>query len=181
MSKHSAHLQGKARDLRGQEGGSAELRVRCLNVSTESMQHMNKTDPQNKLEAKFSLIYDAAVAWTEGNVSPAAFEDEALRDPRYREIMTRSKITVVEAIAQDEAFAEADLADGRTLEVHVEHARGTTERPMGDEDLKQKFEAGLEIGGFGNASALADLIMTSDDAPVGRMLDILEPGGKAVA
>ncbi len=145
------------------------------------MQLMHNTDPQNELEVKFSLIYDAAVAWTEGNVSPAAFEDEAVRDPRYRAIMARSQITVVEQIAQHEAFAEADLADGRTLQVHVEHARGTTEHPMSDEDLKQKFEAGLEIGGFGNAGAPADLIMTSGDAPIGRILDFLEPGGKAVA
>lgn len=169
------------RDLRAMAGEGAELRALRLRVSPESMQLMNKTNPQNELEAKFSLIYDAAVAWTEGNVSPAAFEDEAVHDPRYRAIMDLSTITVVESVAQHEAFAEADLADGRTLEIHVEHARGTTERPMSDEDLLQKFEAGLDIGGFRNANALADLIMTADAVPVGRILDFLELSETAAA
>ena len=163
------------RDLREKAGASAELRALRLSVSPESMQLMNKTDPQNELEAKFSLIYDAAVAWIEGNVSPAAFEDEAVRDPRYRQVMDRTTISVVETIAQNEAVAEAELADGRTLDLRVEHARGTTERPMSDDDLKQKFAAGLDIGGVGNADALADLIMTAETEPVGRILDSLVP------
>lgn len=169
------------RDLRASAGAGAELCALRLRVSPESMQLMNKMNPQNELEAKFSLIYDAAVAWTEGNVSPAAFEDEAIRDPRYRGIMELSTITVDEAVAQHEAFAAADLADGRKLEVHVGHARGTTERPMSDDDLRQKFQAGLEIGGFGNAEALADLIMTADTVPVGRILDHLASAAKAAA
>jgi 2-methylcitrate dehydratase PrpD len=169
------------RDLRASVGDSAELRALSLRVSPESMQLMNKMNPQNELEAKFSLIYDAAVAWIEGNVSPAAFEDESIHDPRYRDVMSLSTITVDESVAQHEAFARADLGDGRKLEVHVRHARGTTERPMSDEDLRQKFQAGFEIGGFGNAEASADLIMTADTVPVGRILDHLASTAKAAA
>jgi 2-methylcitrate dehydratase PrpD len=161
------------RDLRAQAGDGAELASLRLAVSPESMRLMNKTDPRNELEAKFSLVYDAAVAWIEGNVSPAAFEEAAIADPRYRAIMELTEITVEEEIEQHEAHAEADLADGRTLQVHVEHARGTTDRPMSDSDLRQKFELGFEIGGFEGAGDLADFIMTADTEPVGRILDTL--------
>ena len=167
------------RDLRAEAGEETELHALRLDVSPESMQLMNKTNPQNELEAKFSLIYDAAVAWIEGNVSPAAFEDESVRDPRYRKIMDRTKISVVETIAQHEAYAEADLGDGRTVKTHVEHARGTTQRPMSDDDLLEKFATALEIGGYSGADTLADLIMTADTAPVAQIIDRLQSGARA--
>lgn len=161
------------RDLRARAGEGAELTGLRLRVSPESMRLMNKTDPKNELEAKFSLIYDAAVAWVEGNVSPAAFEDAAVADPRYRAVMGMAQITAEDGIAQHEAYADADLTDGRTLEVHVEHARGTMDRPMSDDDLRRKFELGLQIGGFEGGGALADTIMTAETEPVSRIPDLL--------
>ena len=161
------------RDLAATAGNGVGLRALRLRVSPEAMQLMNKTDPANELEAKFSLIYDAAVAWVEGNVSPAAFEDAAVRDPRYRSVMALTRITVCDDVAQHEAFAEADLAGGRTIDVHVRHARGTAERAMTDEDLKVKFASGLEIGGFDCAGDLAGLVMEASGEPVARILDHL--------
>ena len=161
------------RDLRARAGEDAQLQRLSLRVSPESMRLMNKTDPKTELEAKFSLVYDAAVAWTEGNVSPAAFEDEAIADPRYRAVMALTQIAVGDDVAQHEAHGEAELADGRVLGVHVEQARGTSARPMSDDDLRQKFALGLNIGGFEGGDALADLIMGAWDEPIGRILDAL--------
>ena len=161
------------RDLRAQAGDGSELARLRLRVSPESMQLMDKTDPRNELEAKFSLVYDAAVAWVEGNVSPAAFEDAAVADPRYRSVMALTEITVDDEIAQHEAYADADLAGGRRLEVHVAHALGTTDRPMSDSDLRQKFALGFDIGGFDGAATVADFIMTAEAEPVGLVLDPL--------
>lgn len=162
------------RDLRAKAGDGAELERLRLQVSPESMRLMDKTDPTNELEAKFSLVYDAAVAWVEGNVSPAAFEEAAIADPRYHGVMALTQITVEEGITQHEAYATADLADGRTLQLHVEHARGTTDRPMSDGDLRQKFELGLRIGGFDGAGDAADFIMTAATEPLSRILDLLK-------
>jgi 2-methylcitrate dehydratase PrpD len=164
------------RDLRAQAGEGAALTCLHLRVSRESMRLMNKTDPKNELEAKFSLVYDAAVAWVDGNVSPAAFEDAAIADPRYRSVMAKTRIAVEEGIAQHEAYAAADLSDGRSLQVHVEHPRGTSERPMSDDDLRQKFELGLEIGQFEGAGALAARVMTAENEPVSQILDALAVG-----
>jgi hypothetical protein len=65
------------------------------------------------------------------------------------------------------------LDDGRTVDVHVEHARGTAERPMSDEDLRLKFDSGLALGGFDRADELASLIMAGGVEPVGRIMDFL--------
>ncbi len=161
------------RDLRAKAGDGAELARLRLRVSPESMRLMDKTNPRNELEGKFSLIYDAAVAWTEGNVSPAAFEDEAICDPRYRDVMALTEITVGEDVAQHEAHASAALTDGRTLDVYVEHARGTSARPMSEDDLRQKFALGLEIGGYRDADTLAEFLMKAEADPIGHILDAL--------
>ena len=163
------------RDLRARAPEGARLRRLELTVSPESMQLMWRRDPANELEAKFSLIYDAAVAWVEGNVSPAAFEDDAVRDPRYREIMDLTRIEVGPEVAQHEAFARAELDGGAILELHVDQARGTAARPMSDDDLKQKFAAGMALGGLAGTDELAGLIMNGTDAPVARIMDLLAP------
>lgn len=164
------------RELRAQAGEGVALTCLRLRVSPESMRLMNKIDPRNELEAKFSLVYDAAVAWIDGNVSPAAFEDAAIADPRYRGVMALTEVMVEERIAQHEAYAAAELSDGRSLQVHVVHPRGTKERQMSDSDLLQKFDLGLGIGGFDGADAVADFIMTARTERLGRILDLLSAG-----
>jgi 2-methylcitrate dehydratase PrpD len=137
------------------------------------MQLMGRANPTNELEAKFSLLYDAAVAWVEGNVSPAAFEDDAVGDPRYRTVMDVTRIEVGDTVAQHEAYAEADLDGGQTVSIHVENARGTPQRPMSDDDLRLKFNSGLTIGGFDCGDALANLILSGEAEPIAQIMDYL--------
>jgi len=116
------------RDLRAKVGPNAKLKRLKLRVSPESTHLMGNPNPTNELEAKFSLLYDAAVAWVEGHVTPAAFEEEAIADPRYRAVMALTEIITSKEVAQDEAFADAEFADGTTASLHVPHARGTLVR-----------------------------------------------------
>ena len=163
------------RDLRVKAKPAATLRRLRLRVSPESEHLMGNPDPTNELEAKFSLLYEAAVAWVEGNVTPAAFQEAAVRDPRYRAVMALTEITTSQEITQDEAFAEAEFEDGSTGEVHILHARGTRVRPLTDQDLREKFDTALALGGIKDGEQIADLIM-SGDAPVGRLMDRMNCG-----
>jgi 2-methylcitrate dehydratase PrpD len=169
------------RELRAKGGGTRRLRRLALRVSPESVHLMGNRDPTNELEAKFSLAYDAAVAWSDGHVTPAAFEDEAVRAPRYRSIMALTEITASADIAQHEALAEAEFEDGSVERVHVEHARGTPARPMSDTDLFEKFSAALAMGGIADAPTLRTLIMDEPDVPVSVLMDHLSPAGLADA
>lgn len=161
------------RELRSRRETPAGLKRLMLRVSPESMHLMGNADPTNELEAKFSLLYDAAVAWMDGNVTPAAFEEATVRDPRYRSIMAQTTIAAAPEVAQHEAFASAEFEDGTTESAHVKHARGTPARPMTDDDLLDKFSAAVAMGGMPGAPELADLIMHKADFPVPALMDHL--------
>jgi 2-methylcitrate dehydratase PrpD len=157
------------RDLRRKVAPDEVLEHLSLTVSPESTHLMGNPDPRNELEAKFSLLYEAAVAWVDGNVTPASFEEEAVKDQRYREIMAVTQITTKQGVAQHEAFAEATFQSGRVEKLHVPHARGTQERPLTDDDLLEKFKIAFEIGGLPGADAHAGLIMEGEGEPVERL------------
>lgn len=158
------------RDLRTKVGSTSGLKRLRLEVSPESMRLMGNPDPTNELEAKFSLVYEAAVAWVEGHVTPAAFEDEAVRDPRYRRAMALISIVTSSERAQHEALAEAEFEDGRTESLFVPQARGTQARPLNDTDLREKFDAALQLGGIKDTETLANLVMNGDREPVGALI-----------
>ena len=161
-----------------------ELRAACaernglsglvVRVSPESMQLMANPAPRNELEAKFSILYDAAVAWVDGNVTPASFEAEAVRDPRFRAVMALTTIEVSAGIRQDQACAEARFADGPPVRVEVAHARGTAARPLTDDDLADKWDAAMRMGGCAAGPALGTLLADAA-TPVATLTALLEP------
>jgi 2-methylcitrate dehydratase PrpD len=167
------------RDMRTRVDASRRLTRLDLRVSAESMQLMGNADPTNELEAKFSLLYEAAVAWIDGHVTPAAFEAEAVGDERYRSIMALTRITSSSDVAQHEAFVEAAFADGSVERLHVEHARGTPARPLTDRDLMEKFVAALALGGIEDGAGLGDLILAGRSVPVSMLMDRLSDAGAA--
>lgn len=175
-----AHAMIEAvRELRARRGHRDGLIQLKLRVSQESMQLMGNADPTNELEAKFSLAYNAAVSWVDGNVTPAAFEDETVRDPRYRAVMAVSAVQSTAEVRQDEAFAEGVFADGTSDVVHVEHARGTSIRPMTDRDLYDKYAALLASSGVADPGPLHALIMTGTDVPVATLMGHMTGTGRA--
>lgn len=169
-----AHAMIEAvRTLRAKRASAEGLGQLVLRVSPESTQLMGNPDPSTELEAKFSLVYNAAVAWLDGNVTPAAFEPACIGDPRYRPIMRVIEIRTDKSVRQDESFADATFVDGSKAQVHVEHAKGTSIRPMSDEDLYDKFAAALAESGFSDFGALHRLIMTGREEPVAALMDHL--------
>lgn len=161
------------RELR-ELAGAAENLVRLdLQVSRESMHLMGHADPSNALEAKFSLLYDVAVAWVAGNVTPAAFEPAEVMRLDYRQVMERIRIEPSDSVRQHEAFATVEL-DGRpSLSVHVPDARGTPARPMTDADLVDKFRTCLASGGIEGADYLVAVILEGDDVSAGEVMRLL--------
>jgi 2-methylcitrate dehydratase PrpD len=98
-----------------------------------------KTEPRTGLEGKFSVYHAAAMALLHGDGSPAAFTDEAVRDPAV--IALRRRVTAVAdpTVHEDAVRVEVTLADGRRLALDVEHAVGSLERPLSDDAITQKF------------------------------------------
>jgi 2-methylcitrate dehydratase PrpD len=62
-----------------------------------------------------------------------------VRDPKVIAIRDRVECTIDDSLRDDECHVQLTLKDGRVLKKYVEHAIGSRERPMSDEDLNSKF------------------------------------------
>jgi aconitate decarboxylase len=118
-------------------------RVTCVKFKVHPLvvELTGKTEPRDGLEGKFSVYHGGAVGLLFGRATPAQYEDDVVIDPRVVGIREKIKVEVDEGMRADECFIEAQLdggdADSRT--VHVEHAVGSLERPMTDEQLTEKY------------------------------------------
>jgi aconitate decarboxylase len=102
--------------------------------------------PVTGLEAKFSLEFAVACALTAGKVGLAELTDELVGRPAVRSLFPKLSIATTESRCPLEpAFAFSDrvvlrLADGRVLDSgEIRFARGNSQRPLSDEELRAKF------------------------------------------
>jgi 2-methylcitrate dehydratase PrpD len=136
-----------------------------------------KAAPQSGLEGMFSVYHSAAAALIDGAAGEAQYSDARVRDPGVVALRDKVKTRVDRSMAEDAARVTITLADGRTLEQNVEHAIGSLERPMDDEDIMQKFrDLTVPILGEHVAEALIEQVWAleaMDD--VGRIAAMTAP------
>ncbi|MAH83453.1 MAG: hypothetical protein CBB68_03705 [Rhodospirillaceae bacterium TMED8] len=144
--------------------------------------HTNNPDPQNGLEAKFSLHYVTARALIDGTVRLADFNEGAEKDVAARSLM--SKITVgihpdMSNPDQDGYGAEVIVrtTGGRDLRARVDHdvLRGP-EYPMSDAELYDKFKDCVwSTVGANNIRSLYDLLSKLEKmSNISRLSDYIE-------
>jgi 2-methylcitrate dehydratase PrpD len=80
-----------------------------------------------------------AVALIQGAAGERQFSDEAVRDPQV--IALRQKVaTVIDpSMRAEQVDMTITLKDGKTLHRFIEHAIGSVEVPMSDQQLEAKF------------------------------------------
>jgi 2-methylcitrate dehydratase PrpD len=107
-----------------------------------------KKTPQKGLEGKFSVYHSCAVGFLYGKAGEHEYEDAVVQSPEV--IAIRDRVEAIVDENMDEAAADVTVItkDGKTHHVLVEHAIGSLERPMSNEQLKAKFmdQAGAVIG-----------------------------------
>ena len=120
--------------FKAQDIASLHLRVNPLVVELTG-----KSQPTTGLEGKFSVYHSAAIVSLTGFSSSKHYTDSVVS--RDDVTTLRQKVTVEpdNSIRVDEAHIVVTLRDGATHRHHVEHALGSLERPMSDENLNQKF------------------------------------------
>ena len=101
-------------------------------------------EPQNALEAKFSLQFCLAILVLRRRASVQEFTDEVVQSSEVREMMKRVRTyrsPEIEAKGADRirSLVEVRLRDGRTLSAEAETSRGTPERPMSREEIAAKI------------------------------------------
>ena len=131
-----AAVQLRERGVEAEDVERIDLRVHSL-----VLELTGRKAPKKGLEGKFSVFHGCAVGLVYGRAGESEFSDAVVTDPRVVALRDRVNATVDPSIHEDAVLLTARLRDGRTLEIRVDHAVGSLERPLGDDQLAAKFDA----------------------------------------
>jgi 2-methylcitrate dehydratase PrpD len=110
-----------------------------LKVHPLVLELTGKKTPQIGLEGKFSVYHSVAVAIIDGTAGERQYSDRAVRDPRVIALRDKVSASMDPAIKPEQVDMTITLKDGRTLHKFIEHAIGSVEVPMTDQQLEAKF------------------------------------------
>jgi len=99
----------------------------------------NKKDINRGLEGKYSIYHSAAVGLTRGKAGLQEYTDEAVNDPKVKNVRERVTATADSSITEDQSHIEVELNDGRKLVRFVEQSLGNVHRPLNDRQLEDKL------------------------------------------
>ncbi|WP_027805122.1 MmgE/PrpD family protein [Paraburkholderia caledonica] len=98
-----------------------------------------KKTPQIGLEGKFSIYHAVAIALIDGAAGEKQFSDAKVRDPVTMALREKVNTVIDPAIKPEQVDMTITLKDGRRLHKFIEHAIGSTQVPMADKQLENKF------------------------------------------
>ncbi len=148
--------------------GIERIRVRTFRVALEVM---GIREPANPYQAKFSLPFCVALAFSRGRVGVGEFTPATLADPEIQALAGR--VDLEEDDAATRAFPDRWQAvvsvardGGRHEEARVDVPRGSPENPASDDELRSKF-ADLTAGILTptRRNALIEAVSTIETAP----------------
>ncbi|HET9023989.1 MAG TPA: MmgE/PrpD family protein [Burkholderiaceae bacterium] len=147
-----AAVQLRERGIAPEQVARIELGVHSLVLELTG----NKA-PRDGLQGKFSVYHGVAAGLIFGRAGEQEFADEIVNRPDVVALRDKVQATVDDAINEAAAHVTAVLTDGRRVEVHVEHAIGSLQRPMTDAQLDAKFSAlVVPVLGAQKANAIAE-------------------------
>ncbi len=102
--------------------------------------------PSNGLAAKFSGPYAVVAGLADGRVDLASFEDDAVRRPEVQAALRTVRLTEAESVASHGSDVGAapvsvtlTFSDGRRLSQTVVASPGSSEDPLADDELLEKW------------------------------------------
>jgi len=131
----------------------AKVKKVRFGTTSKVLEPLRYADPQNELEAKFSLQFGLGILLLERKAGLRQYRDEVVQRPDVREVMKK-----VETYTDDEiekmgyalirGKVSIEMEDGTVHEKMSELSRGTPQRPMNREELYEKFQecCGLVYG-----------------------------------
>ena len=135
-----------------------------LKVHPYVLELTGKETPQTGLEGKFSVYFTAAIAFLDGNASEKQYTDEKVKDKKIIEMQKKISITIDEGIKEEEVEVTAILKDGSKITHKVEHAKGSIQNPMLEEELLTKFGSLVEENiGKSSSDRMAKLLLHLDE------------------
>jgi 2-methylcitrate dehydratase PrpD len=134
-----AATQLRARGVAPEQVERIELRVHPL-----VLELTGKKEPKDGLQGKFSVYHGVAAGLLRGQAGEEEFSDAFVTDPRVVELRNKVHATVDESVKEESVRMTAVLKDGSRVDVEVEHAIGSLQRPLSDAQLEGKFRSLVE-------------------------------------
>lgn len=131
----------------------------------------NKLRPQSDYDAKFSLPFTVAAAFTRGQFTLAELYDDALTDPDILDLARRVTYEPDPRSGFPRHYTGeviVETTDGRTLRHREQVNRGADDRPLSADDIERKFRDNMAlVAGPDVAERVRDAVLaldTYDDA-----------------
>ncbi|MFN2113501.1 MAG: MmgE/PrpD family protein [Anaerolineales bacterium] len=175
----SAALQVcQAHDLSAED--VAEILVETTVRGADILSDASKYKPTTKETADHSLPYVIAAAVADGNVLPSSFSAEKLKDPRIWDLLGKIKVVAdpeIDAMFPGVKRARVTITtqSGESHTAQVDHAKGSPQNRMSDEELVSKFRANAgEVLDKEGQDRVIDLTWHFEDVEdVGEYLSLL--------
>ncbi len=158
----------------------AEILVETTVRGADILSDPSKYKPTTKETADHSLPYVVAAAVADGNVLPSSFSDEKLKDPRIWDLLGKIKVVAdpeIDAMFPGVKRARVTITtrDGQSHTAQVDHAKGSPQNRMSDEEVVSKFRANAgEVLDKGQQDRVIDLTWHFDEVEdVGDYLSLL--------
>ena len=124
----------------------SEILVETTVRGADILSDPSKYKPETKETADHSLPYVIAAAVADGNVLPSSFSDEKLKDPRIWDLLGKIKVVAdpeIDGMFPGVKRARVTITDnqGESHTAQVDHAKGSPQNPMSDEEIISKFKA----------------------------------------
>lgn len=124
-------------------GNVAEIHVRVSEMLRMVLEEREvKYHPRTVMNAKMSIPFAAALLFTDHDITLDGFRPERLTDPDIQAIAEKVTYEIVPVHSRQNAQAveiTLILKDGTRLQKLSEHALGSLERPMNQEDIYRKY------------------------------------------
>ena len=170
-------------DLKVEHGfGAGDVEAVDTLVGIANVRNLAYPDPQDEMQARFSMHYCVALALLQDRLSLADFTPEAVGRPEIRRLLS---LTTMRAYDKSEEAAGRQphrvtirLKDGRLLKAERLEARGSIAVPFDDADRQAKF-ADCCAGMPGAAALYARLTDIDAAADLGFLLSEPAEAGRA--
>ena len=110
-----------------------------LKVHSLVLELTGKKEPQDGLQAKFSVYHGCAAGLMVGQATEDEYHDNFVNRPDLVALRRKVVAVVDDSIHEASVDATAVLKDGRKLHIFVKNAIGSLENPMTDAMLEGKF------------------------------------------
>jgi 2-methylcitrate dehydratase len=160
--------------------GITEILVETTVRGADILSDPSKYKPTTKETADHSLPYVIAAAVADGNVLPSSFSDEKLKDPRIWDLLGKIKVVAdpeIDAMFPGVKRARVTITDnnGVSQTAQVDHAKGSPQNPMSDEEIVSKFRANAsEVLSKAQQDQVIDLTWNFEDVEdLGQYMSLL--------